>query len=173
MSLSEHYNFGIIVSLFDISKFFDRENIHDVLGEAYRCGIKGKLYRLLYLMNKDTIIKVKIPLGDTEEAEVGEILGQGTIEGAPLSAASLDKGATDFFEDHNEINYGAVNIKPLLFQDDVMSMSLSLENAQLTNYRMEAILETKLLDFNLGKYVFIVLGDKKFKKTINEQLEET
>ena len=32
MSLYENYNIGLILSLYDISKFFDRENLIDVLG---------------------------------------------------------------------------------------------------------------------------------------------
>ena len=75
---------GVIFTLYDISKFFDRENIYDVMGEAFQSGVRGKTYRLLFEMNKETTIKVKTPLGETEEAETGAHLGQGTVEGAIL-----------------------------------------------------------------------------------------
>ena len=42
MKYAEIYNEGLIVNLYDISKFFDKEVIPDVLGEAYSAGLKGK-----------------------------------------------------------------------------------------------------------------------------------
>ena len=71
---------NIISKIWDISKYFDRESLIDVLGEAYKCDVRGKLYRLLYELNKDTLIKVRTPVGDTDEKETGAGLGQGTIE---------------------------------------------------------------------------------------------
>ena len=117
IDLNNMLNRPTILSLFDIKKFFDSENLIDVLGEAYRCGVKGKMYRLLYEMNKETTIKVKTPVGTSEEASVGAGLGQGTMESAVLSAVSLDKGVNDAFEDsENEMHYGEVRLQPLLFQ---------------------------------------------------------
>ena len=67
-------------------------------------------------MNKDTVNKVRTALGETEEKETGEGLGQRTIEGALLSAASLDKGVEEYFgESTAEVSYGQVKMGPLLF----------------------------------------------------------
>ena len=49
---------AIIVQLYDISKFFDREMLRDCMDTLYNNGIKGKLYRLVFEMNRETIIKV-------------------------------------------------------------------------------------------------------------------
>ena len=58
-------------------------------------------------MNKDTIIKVRTTVGDTDEQETGENIGQGTLEGAVLSAASLDYTVDRFFSNNNhELSYG-------------------------------------------------------------------
>ena len=38
------------------------------------------------------------PVCDTEERDVGEGWGQGTIEGAICSAVKLDNGVVDFFK---------------------------------------------------------------------------
>ena len=53
---------AVIVSMWDLSKFFDRENLMDCMNELYKSGIKGKLYRLLYNMNKNTRICVQTPV---------------------------------------------------------------------------------------------------------------
>ena len=138
------------------------------MGEAYRSGVKGKAYRLLFQLNKETNIKVRTPLGETEESNTGAGLGQGTVEGAVLSSNSLDKGVQDNFIESENVYYGEVKIKPLLFQDDVASPATNVKSAQDNNKRMERVLDSKLLNFNLDKSVFLVIGNKKFKKNNTE-----
>ena len=119
------------------------------MNEVYKCNIKGKLYRLLFQMNKNTKISVQTPVGITEESDTGEGVGQGTLEGGLVSAVSLDKGVNDFFCDSEyEVNYGEVALQPLLYQDDEARLSTDLESVQMGNTRMEALAETKLLDYN-------------------------
>ena len=124
MQLSELCRKPVIICLWDISKYFDRESLVDVMGDIYKLGVQGKVYRLLYEMNRDTVVKVKTPVGDTDEAETGEGLGQGTIVGAILSAANLGQGVEKYFHDsENEVFYGQVRLQPMLFQDDVARLS--------------------------------------------------
>ena len=47
ISLYENYKQPVIVQLYDIQKFFDREMLVDGLDAVYNSGVKGKLYRLL------------------------------------------------------------------------------------------------------------------------------
>ena len=54
------------------------------MNELFKCGIKGKLYRLTFNLNKDTRISVKTAVGETDYSDVGEGMGQGTIEGAKI-----------------------------------------------------------------------------------------
>ena len=98
ISLYNHYQIAIILTLYDIAKIFDQEMLADGMDAIYNSGVKGKLYRLLYLLNKDTIIKVKTGVGMTEEEETGENIGQGTGEGAILSAASIADGIDTSFK---------------------------------------------------------------------------
>ena len=110
----------VLVQLYDISKFFDRESLRDGMNSIYNYGIKGKLYRLIYNMNKDTKIRVKTGVGETEEKESGENIGQGTLEGAYISAASIDYSVNMLFKDSiDELSYGGTHVQPLLFQDDI------------------------------------------------------
>ena len=50
---------ALILQLYDISKLFDREMLMDCMDAMYNNGIKGKLYRLFYEMNRNTRIKVR------------------------------------------------------------------------------------------------------------------
>ena len=90
--------------------------MRDALDVLYQRGTRGKLYRLLYELNKDTVVKVRTAVGDTKEEDTGEGLGQGTNEGALISASSIDFTVNEHFE-HSpyEISYGDSNHQPLLF----------------------------------------------------------
>ena len=164
---------AVIIQFYDVAKFFDRENLQDGMDALYNYGIKGKLYRLLYNLNKDTKIKVKTTLDTSEEAETGENIGQGTNEGAIMSAASIDYSVNQFFRSStNEISYAGERLQPLIFQDDICRLSLSVESAQSGNEKLESIIESKLLDFNVEKSVFLVMGPKNAKKQLTNELKK-
>ena len=174
MALYEMYKEGLLINLFDISKFFDKEELHDVLGEAYSGGLRGKYYKLMYEVNKNTIIKVRTAIGETEEACLDPGLGQGGVESGILSAKSLDKGVDDYFSDcTSNVSYGRVIIKSLLWQDDILKANASIKDAQECNIRMEAVVNSKMLEFNKKKSVFLVVGNKKFQEKIDNQLKES
>ena len=82
IALDNLYGLSILLQLYDISKFFDQEHLRDAKDVLYQRGTRGKLYRLLYEINKDT--KVKTALGVTEKEDTGEAIGQGTNEGAMI-----------------------------------------------------------------------------------------
>ena len=122
---------GLILTLYNVSKFFDRENLRDALNEMYKLSIKGKVYRLLYQLNKDTHIRVKTAVGFSDFANVGEGLGQGTNESAVVSSASLSGGVSEAFANSTtEVRYASLPMAPCLFVDDIARLSENLEAVQ-------------------------------------------
>ena len=110
-------------------------------------------------MNCDTVIRVKTGVGMTKEEESGANVGQGTTEGALLSAASIDFTVNEAFKNSDkEISYGPEPLQPLLFQDDISRVSLNVESAQHGYDLLDHVLESKLLDFNVDKSRFLVVG---------------
>ena len=95
MKYCEIYKEGLIIILYDIAKFFDKERTSDVLGEAHAGGLRGKNYRLINELNKDTVIKVKTAIGETDETEIDDGIAQGGVESGILSSLSLDRGVSD------------------------------------------------------------------------------
>ena len=98
---------AIILSMWDLSKFFDRESLNDCMDGLYKSNVNGKLYRLLYAMNKNTRISEQTPVGITEEKDTGEGDGQGILEGALVSSVNLDKEVNEYFHNSEyEVSYG-------------------------------------------------------------------
>ena len=163
---------AVIVQLYDIQKFFDREMLRDCMDALYNSGIRGKLYRLLYQMNKQTNVRVRTGVGLSDNQVTGEGVGQGTLEGALLSASSIDYTVDNFFRNSiYEISYGSIKLQPLLYQDDVFRLCLDPFSAQIGNEFMDNIMETKLLDFNLDKSCYMVVGNKSAKAEIKDHFK--
>ena len=123
-------------------------------------------------MNKQTNIKVRTGVGTSSEQETGEGVGQGSLDGAILSASSIDYTVNKFFSKSvYEISYGDITIQPLLYQDDVFRLCLDPFSAQIGNEFMDNVMETKLLDFNLDKSCYIIIGDTDAKVKMKEQFK--
>ena len=172
MSWYEKLKIPIIIQLYDISKFFDRENLKDGLNALYNCGINGKLYRLIFELNRRTSLKVKTGVGLSTSTELGENITQGSIGGALISTVNLDYTVDIHFKkSRHELSYSSTKLQPLIFQDDIFRMCSSWEAAQAGNKMIEAVMESKLLDLNLEKSCYIVIGDKKAIKDLKSDLE--
>ena len=132
---------GLIAQIYDIRAFFDNESLRDVLCSLYDAGVRGKAYRAFYLMNKKTTIRVVTGSGLTEEADVGEIVGQGSTGGAIVSQLNLDMGVNDlFFGSQDEAQYGTVVIQPQLFQDNIFRLTPSVSGARAGNVKMDCVI---------------------------------
>ena len=93
----------------------------------YDSGIRGKLYRLWFLLNSDSQIRVKTSVGVTEVAATGENVAQGSIGGGLVSALNLSETMTDYFSrSDSDISYGLVRTNPILYQDDSARFSSSI-----------------------------------------------
>ena len=141
-----------------------------------RAALESKicLLRETRFRNENTIIKVSTPVGITGETSTAETVGQGTTEGAILSAVSIGGGVEEYFGDSSyEVWYDKVRLQPGVFQDDVARMAGGRMEAQVGNNLMEMVAESKLLSFNLDKSAFMVIGTKKNKKELETELEKS
>ena len=164
---------AVAIRQFDLSKFFDKESLLDCLNELYKSNVKGKTYKLIYEMNKDTRVKVRTAVGDGKFEETDEGLAQGSMEAAIASTNSISNGVTDFFsESEYEVSYGPVKMDPAQFLDDISRLALDPVSAQMGNDRLENIAETKLLNYNLLKTCIIILGNKKAREKLRNEFEE-
>ena len=87
----------MILSSWDIRKFFDTEDIFDILSELHASKIQGKVYRLIYRMNQNVKITVKTPVGLSETENCGPGASQGSVDAAIISSNSIGNSVTNAF----------------------------------------------------------------------------
>ena len=62
---------GIILQVYDIKRFFDKESIRDGLNTLHDIGVNKKAYKTWFLLNQKNRISIKISVGMTEDCDVG------------------------------------------------------------------------------------------------------
>ena len=79
---------GLIFLAMDLISFFDKEDIFDCLQTLETLQVNKKAVRMWYLMNMNTQIAVQTAFGITQNANVGDCIGQGTAGAGLISAAN-------------------------------------------------------------------------------------
>ena len=159
---------AIVIQCYDISKYFDKEMMHDaILACKERCA-DPKAIRLWYKLNDKTEICVKTGAGMTEYTNVGAVVGQGTMGGALVSQAVLDEGTKEHFApgSDEELNYGSVPLAPCLFQDDIIHGAKDLNKARIASSKVATMMAEKNLRLNEDKCVVIAIGTKRQREQI-------
>ena len=171
ISLYSLLNIPVILQLFDISKYFDKEILKDAMDTLFTYGIKGKLYRLWYELYRDAQIRVKTGAGMTSVEATGENVAQGSIGGAILSSCSLDKTVTNYFSgSSDELSYATTRLQPIMFQDDTIRLVTSIEAAQRGNIIMNAAMKRKQLELNTDKCCVLIFDTKLKRKSTREAI---
>ena len=89
-------------------------------------------------MNGNINIKVKTPVGVTEEKETGPGWAQGSVDGPVNSSVSIGNGVANAFRNSKkDFEYETVKLSAQSFMDDILKMSGNIESAQEGNKIME------------------------------------
>ena len=130
------------------------------MNSLYEAGVTGKLYRLWFELNNKNRIKIKTGVGMSQAVQTGANIGQGTIGGALIRALNLSNGVQSFFMGSpDEISYGQLKLEPLIFQDDLARLSITVQSAQAANDKIDTIMGLKQLQLNIDKSCFILIGN--------------
>ena len=166
-------NKAIVGGVHDIQKFFDKEVLSDVLNTMTEMKVNPKCVRVWGKLNMNTRIRVRCGGGYSPWMDVGDTLGQGSGGAALASQANLDKGITSMFHGSSDlVFYGTVPISPLLFQDDIFSLSGSVNAARSSLYRVNIVMKQKQLKLHKEKTSYILFGNEAQKQDIREKLSK-
>ena len=115
---------GLILTGYDVKTFYDAEDPYDVLNELYKSEVRGKIYRLVFEMNKNSKVKIKTPVGTTETKDTGPIVLQESVDAPILSANNIGNGVNEVFKDEEkEVEFvNDIRLAPLTFMDDISAV---------------------------------------------------
>ena len=135
-----------IVSLYDMSKFFDKESLLDCMDTLNKkAKIDAKSYRMLYKLNENTKISVKTSVGESKTAPIKDSVGQGSFAAALISSLNIGSAIADKFQGESTANIGLLELICLILQDDIMKMSNTVEQARDGSQKIDELLKQKLL----------------------------
>ena len=101
------------------------------MDNLYKSDIKGKLYRLIYELNKSNQIQIKTSVGTTSNFKTGENVTQGSVGGGLISSINLDIPIRTFFKESvHEVKYGDIMMGPIIYQDDLARLASNVVDAQ-------------------------------------------
>jgi len=132
--------------------------LDDCIIDLYFNGITNETLHLLYLLNKTSSIAVKTPFGKTEEFSANNLVKQGTIHGPVFCCSSLSS-YPEFCNKHGMgIKINNIQIPPLSFVDDIISIHNNEIDAIKTNACAEVFQNRKRLLFNVKKCKTITMN---------------
>ena len=124
-------------------------------------------------MNEKSRIRVKTPVGLSEEEEISDTVMQGMVEAAITSSSKVAVGIEEaFLTSEKEIKYFDLEMNPQSYVDDVLRLAETVDSAQFGNNAMEKMAKSKVLEFNLEKSNFVIIGNKKARKALKEKMRK-
>ena len=165
---------GVILTLLDLIKFFDKQSLIDACNTLYQAKVNTKFFRVWYKLNEKTEIEVRTGSGVTARGLAGSVTGQGGGGAALASALNLDRGINTYFSGSiDEDSYRAVRLQPLTYIDDVNRNSPNLNSVRAGNLKFASLAAEKQLKYHQKKSGYLVYGPDNYKAQVKlEALEE-
>ena len=93
----------------DAVKCFGKLWLQDCLLKVYNLDYDPNTLKILYEMNKETVIIIRTPVGNTDNIQVKEVVKQGTILGPIMCCA--DTYAVNSIGEEVKYSSGKINIR--------------------------------------------------------------
>ena len=155
ISKHKYFKQNLIMEFIDLRKAFDKMVLKNVMQNLWEIGVKGRIWRIIYCINKKATIKIKSSLGTTDEFIIGDILKQGSVLAANLAALHTDTVCKRFENTGLGVGYGEEIIPLLLYQDDIVKFDNKIENMQKSNIILEVFQNENRMEYHPSKSVLM------------------
>ena len=167
----EYYKQEIYLQFIDLKKAFDKMVVKNVMQNLWECEIRGKIWRMIYNINRKAVIKVKINSNTTtENITIGEVLKQGSVLAANLAALHTASITEKFHNTDLSAEYGKQSIPLLLFQDDIVKFDTNPHNLQKSNVILETFQNENKMEYHCGKTVIMTNSKNDPTIFLNNQI---
>ena len=168
--LKRKTNTPIDIQIVDVRQCFDSLWPEECLSDLFQYGMKDDGLALLYNGCSDITIKVKTPVGLTEEAKIDKTVMQGDVWGPSACSVSVDSIGKECIEEHKYLYHykNKVSIPPLAMVDDLLSISECGPNSVKLNSYINYKISSKKLQFGAEKCKKLCIGKAHEEATCPE-----
>ena len=158
--LQDHANWSkskLIIKFLDVEKFYDTMNYHKALVIAYKNGLKSKVWNAYNVLNHKKKCIPETPLGKCKEIDVENVFVQGSSDAVLMAWNLMDevnKRDGDIFDP--VITCEGIEIKNLLFVDDIVEFSKELKDAEYSNINYEVFQKSNRIKFKTSKCKLLI-----------------
>ena len=156
----------------DLVKAFDKMVLKGVLLDLWKARIRGKMWRMVYEINKKASVKIITTNGTTQETWIGETLKQGSVLASTLAALHTDDISKYFENSGLGIHYGTIHIQNLLFQDDIVRLENTAHNMNTANKINENFQDINRMQFHQKKTVWMATRTSNEEILLNNEIVE-
>ena len=153
-------NLEVDMNLYDVAKCFDAQWHAETMNDMWNVGVNNDKFALMSKLNEKCNIGIKTPAGMTERFRLEEIEMQGTVAGPIKATVQIDSLGRDCYERREGLYLynDCVSVPPLSMCDDVASFALCGVQSVMTNAIINAMIESKKLEFGPTKCYNLHVG---------------
>ena len=166
MAYALKYKTDLHITFYDVEKAYDRASVEDLLVEAWDHGMKGKVWRLMKILNTKLTAQIKTKHGLTREIERLAGGKQGGKNFGFLFAKMMDVLQEEAKKDENlGISQGLLKLIFLLWVDDVVSFAEGRLQQQLTLQMVDEFARKHKLKWGAAKCKVMAVGSSAYCET--------
>ena len=156
----DHFKFTkqpLFLTFYDFEQAFDSLWLEDCILSMKNLGVEKEYLQLIYNLNRSATVMVSTPYGETSAFKTGPFVKQGTILGPSLCSSST----AEYCGINPGVCVGNLIISSLLFVDDVVDPSSSVEDCEASHENALHFAKKKKLEYSGTKCFSMVINGKK------------
>ena len=114
----------LYIAFLDISKAYEKTWGNAAFYSLWKNGVKGKIWRLMKLLNQENSARIKTKFGLTDPVYLHGNLGQGSVLSVCQFSNMIDQLAKNLESRNLGAQYGKLIIPALLLMDDIAVLKI-------------------------------------------------
>ena len=158
------YRKKMFITFYDVAKAYDRANVEDMLVIAWEHGVKGKLWRLMKILNTNLSARIKLRHGLTREIQRKAGGKQGGKNFGFLFAKMMDVLAEEAADDDmRTVKFGSLDMSVLEWVDDVITFAIEEAQQEYTLGKVNEFAVKHRLKWGKEKCNVMEVGKGKYE----------
>ena len=167
----DHFKFTkqpLFLTAYDFEQAFDSLWLEDCIMSMQNLGVEKEYLQLMYNLNQSASVSVQTPYGETSVFTSDPIVRQGTILGPCLCSTST----AEYCDINPGVCVGNLIISSLLFVDDIVDLSGSSKDREVSHANALHFAKRKKLSYSGTKCFSMVMNGKNKAEPTTLQIDD-